>query len=159
MTIVDDLMETQEIRQGDLAVVFRTLAERKKEPVVYEGVRATARKRKHFSGVDVDDEMDADGDAEAPTAKKRRITDSPANIEKVMANAVEPNIGNIVNGGAEDNIVQLSLASLVDGEVEDNESVAVKSNLENVMDAHVEDNEMGLRQSQVNTENSATGSQ
>jgi hypothetical protein len=71
MTIVDDPMQKQQIRQGDLAVVFRTLAERKKEPTVYEGVRATARKRKHMSGVDMDNEMQVDGDAEAPTTKKQ----------------------------------------------------------------------------------------
>jgi hypothetical protein len=70
-TIMDNPMQKRQIRQGDLAVVFRTLSERKKEATVYEGVRATAQKQKHMSGVDVDNEMQVDGDAEAPTTKKQ----------------------------------------------------------------------------------------
>jgi hypothetical protein len=168
VTIVDDPMHTRQIRQGDLAVVFRTLTERKKEPIVYEGVRATARKRKHTSSVDGDNEVD--GDAEAPTAKKRRITDSPTDNEKVMADAGEPNMARIaernvetaMDGGAVDNesaVVEPSLANVMNGEAEHNESVVVEANLENVTDAEAKDNEIEeFRQSQVNTEDIATGS-
>ena len=160
VTIMDDPMQSRQIRQGDLAVVFRTLAERKKEPSAYEGVRATARKRKHTS---VDNEMQVDGDAEAPTTKKPRIAESPTDNEKVMADAAEPNVETVVDGGAEDNesvVVEPSLASVMDGEVEDDESLAVEPNLVSVMDAEAEDNEMEEHhQSQVNTEDVVAGSQ
>jgi hypothetical protein len=44
VTVLDLPREERQIRQGDLAVVFRTQDERKEELFVYEGVRAMARK-------------------------------------------------------------------------------------------------------------------
>ena len=82
VTVVDEPVRERRIRQGDIGVVFRTLKERKKEPTVYEGVRAAARKRKNAPNAEVADEV-------VPTAKKRKIGEVEAGDEVEMAAEVE----------------------------------------------------------------------
>jgi hypothetical protein len=83
MTVVEEPMQERRIRQGDLRVVFRSLKERKKEPMVYEGVRAAARKRKNVPNAEAAPEQAraVDSDVEGPAAKKRRIGDVEADDE------------------------------------------------------------------------------
>jgi hypothetical protein len=114
VTVVDEPMQERRVRQGDLGVVFRTFEERKKEPAVYEGVRATARKRKNAPGAEVEDEEVVDGEAEerqenlldnavqrpenvvdseveGPIAKKRKIGHVVADGDVEVSDKVEGN--------------------------------------------------------------------
>jgi hypothetical protein len=81
--------------------VFRTAEERKKEPAVYEGVRAAARKRKNAPDVEESDDVELDAGAEnrpekvvdsevvEPAAKKRKTSGVEAGDEVAVAGEAE----------------------------------------------------------------------
>jgi hypothetical protein len=100
-TVIDDPMLVRRIRQGDLGVVFRTLQERKKEPTVYEGVRATRKRKNAPCGVLGDEVEDT---AEGSEAKKQRTADAVTpnfDVEADVAGAAEPDIESVMDGEAE----------------------------------------------------------
>jgi hypothetical protein len=100
-TVMDDPMLVRRIRQGDLGVVFRTFQERKKEPTVYEGVRAT-RKRKNAPCAVLGDEVE--DKAEGSEAKKQRTDDAVTpnlDVEADVAGAAELDIESLMDGEAE----------------------------------------------------------
>jgi hypothetical protein len=114
VTIVDVPMQEQHIRQGDLAVVFWTLQEQKKELTVYEEVRAT-QKRKNTPSAEVADEVEVDVEAEGSAVKKQRITGAGPSKEEEVAGAVELDIESIM-----DCEMELNRENVMDGEMEPN---------------------------------------
>jgi hypothetical protein len=114
VTVVEEPRQERRIRQGDLAVVFQTLQERKQELTVYEGVRTT-RKRKNAPAAEVADEMETEMEAEGSAAKKQRIARVGPSKEAEEAGAVEPDIESVMDGEMEPN-----RESIMDSEVEPN---------------------------------------
>jgi hypothetical protein len=121
VTVLDEPMEQRRIRQGDLGVVFRSMQERKSEPEVYEGVRATSKKW-GINELEAADEADTaqadanqdnvvDGEAEGSTAKKPRIDDVDAGNEVEVHGVAEPNVESTGEGLPEVNTQEVAAGS------------------------------------------------
>jgi hypothetical protein len=127
-TVIDDPMEVRRIRQGDLGVVFCTFQERKKEPAVYEGVRAT-RKQKNTSCAAVDGKVE--DEAEGSEAKKQRTTEAVApNLGKEVdaAGATEQDMESVMDGETDPH-----REGVMDGEAESNTGSVVHNEVEGVL--------------------------
>jgi hypothetical protein len=99
VTVLDLLREERQIRQGDLAVVFRTQAEQKEEPLVYEGVRAMARKKRKAEDEYGEANLRTDsGDTQGSTAKKSRIDDVEVVNEEVASAVKEVILQDVATG-------------------------------------------------------------
>jgi hypothetical protein len=105
VVIIDEPMQVQRIRQGDIGVVFRTLQERKNDPFVYQGTKVSVRNRKRAAeaalarelGTNSEAVLDGDIEVEVAVTKKRRIGEAEAgNGVEVVIQAV-PNSENCLD--------------------------------------------------------------
>jgi hypothetical protein len=94
VVLVDEPMQVRRIRQGDLAVVFRTRQERKNDPFIYQGTKNSARKRKRA-------EEAHEREQEAATTKKRKIGDTDTGDEVAAVLEVE-DIVEVADGAVPD---------------------------------------------------------
>jgi hypothetical protein len=150
-TVIEDPMQEQRIRQGDLGVVFRTLRERQGEPIVYEGVRATRKRKNILSGEageagEAGSEVQVEAESEGSAAKRRRLADVGGPNELEMAGPAEPDIESVMDSEVEPN-----RECVVDG--------AVGQNLQSIVHTEAEGNEMQEGKTPENSEDIAAGSQ
>jgi hypothetical protein len=124
-TVVDDLMQVQHIRAGDLGMVFHMLQEHKNELTVYEGVRAF-QKQKNTSSAVVGSKVE--DEAEGSKSKKQKTAEVVApnfGIEVDVAGVAERDIESVMNGkvelhreGVMNGETELNIGSVVHNEVE-----------------------------------------
>jgi hypothetical protein len=94
VVLVDEPMQVQHIRQGDLVVVFRTCQEQKNDPFIYQGTKNSARKWKRA-------EEAHEREQEAATTKKRKISDTDMGDEVAAVLEVE-DIVEVADGAVSD---------------------------------------------------------
>jgi hypothetical protein len=97
---IDEPRQVRRIRQGDLAVVFRTREERKNDPFIYEGTKNSVAKRKRAEELE----------GEEAAAKKQKTGDVDVNnivaaaaanlwdYLRILANGASPNQKDPVDG-------------------------------------------------------------